>query len=88
MMDMTNILMMATAIAAVTNGIVQAIKQSRLIANRFLPLVAIVVGLCLGASASFMDIDIVERIWAGVISGLAATGLFELSKNVNSHENK
>lgn len=82
---MTNILMMATAIAAVTNGIVQAIKQSKLISKRFLPLVAIVVGMGLGASASFMSIDVVERMWAGIISGLAATGLFELGKNVNSH---
>lgn len=81
---MTNILMMATAIAAVTNGIVQAIKQSELMPKRFLPLVAIVVGIGLGASASFMNIDFVERMWAGVISGLAATGLFELGKNVNS----
>lgn len=83
---MVNILMMATAIAAVTNGIVQAIKQTELIPNRFLPIVAIVVGLLLGSTASFINISLVERLWAGIISGLAATGLFELGKNVN-HRN-
>jgi len=80
---MYNILILATAIATVTNGMVQAIKQTELISKRFLPLTAICVGLILGASATFVPISIVERLWAGAISGLAATGLFELGKNAN-----
>jgi len=83
-MIMHNILFLASAIVAVTNGIVQAIKQTRLVPSRFLPLVAIFVGLILGSTATFINISFVERLWAGMISGLAATGLFELGKNVNN----
>lgn len=83
---MIEILSMATAIVAVTNGVVQAIKNSKLINKRFLPLTSIVVGLLLGAGAVFMDIGLIERLWAGGISGLAATGLFEIGKSANGNE--
>lgn len=85
-MKMYNILLLASAIVAVTNGIVQAIKQADVIPRRFLPIVAIVVGLLLGGTATFINASLVERLWAGMISGLAATGLFELGKNVNHRE--
>ncbi len=77
---MVEILAMATAIAAVTSGVVQAIKNTEKINKKYLPLVAILVGLVLGSAAVFMDVGFVERLWAGGISGLAATGLFELGK--------
>lgn len=83
---MIEILSMATAIVAVTNGVVQAIKKSKLINKRFIPLTSIVVGLLLGAGAVFMDIGLIERLWAGGISGLAATGLFEIGKSANGNE--
>lgn len=85
-LKMIEILSMATAIVAVTNGVVQAIKNSKLINKRFLPLTSIVVGLLLGAGAVFMDIGLIERLWAGGISGLAATGLFEIGKSANGNE--
>lgn len=78
---MVEILAMATAIVAVTSGIVQAIKNTEIINKNYMPLVAILVGLILGSVAVFMDIGFIERLWAGGISGLAATGLFELGKN-------
>ena len=78
---MVEILAMATAIAAVTNGVVHAIKRTKLIPKRYLPVVAIVTGVLLGASALFIEMSMVERLWAGGISGLASVGLFELGKN-------
>lgn len=78
---MVEILAMATAIATVTSGVVQAIKKTEKINKKYMPLVAILVGLVLGSAAVFMDIGLVDRLWAGGISGLAATGLFELGKN-------
>jgi len=83
---MVDILAMATAIAAVTNGVVHAIKRTKLISKRYLPLVAIIAGALLGASALFIDIGIVERLWAGGISGLASVGLFELGKRKTKKE--
>ena len=78
---MVEILAMATAIAAVTSGVVQAIKMTELVDKRYMPLVAIIVGMLLGLLATFMDIDLISRLWAGGSWGLTATGLFELSKN-------
>ena len=78
---MVEILAMATVIAPVTGGVVQAVKKASNLNKRYLPAVATVVGIGLGAAAYFMDADLGLRIWAGGISGLAATGLFELSKH-------
>ncbi|MBM7633813.1 holin [Geomicrobium sediminis] len=79
---MTEILVLASIIGPVTAGVVQLVKQSG-IGNRLLPLIALTIGIGLGAAAfTFTDLDLVERLWAGGISGLAAVGLFELTKHV------
>lgn len=83
---MVEILAMATAIAAVTSGAVQAVKRTEKINKKYMPLAAIFVGLALGSAAVFMEIGLVERLWAGGISGLASVGLFELGKNANGNE--
>ena len=83
---MVEILAMATAIAAVTSGVVQAIKMTELVDKRYMPLVAIIVGMSLGLLATFMDIDLISRLWAGGISGLASVGLFELGKQTVDKE--
>lgn len=80
---MTEILAMATVIAPVTAGAVEVVKQATNINNRYLPAVATVVGIGLGAAAYFLDADLGLRIWAGAISGLSAVGLFELGKQTN-----
>lgn len=84
---MNDILIMATIIAPVTSGVVQAIKSATSIKKRYIPVIATIVGVGLGAAAYFIEVEIGLRIWAGGISGLAATGLFELGKNtVNNGE--
>ena len=83
---MTEILTMATIIAPVTLGVVEAIKQATG-NHRFLPFIAIAVGILLGIAATFfVDAEITSRVWAGGISGLAATGLFEGLKNIKGDE--
>lgn len=83
---MVDILAMSTAISAITSGLVQAVKQTNFIKKEYLPLSAVVIGMLLGAVAVFMDIDLASRLWAGGISGLAATGLFELGKQTVDKE--
>ncbi len=78
---MVEILAMATVIAPVTGGVLQAIKKATEVNKRYIPLMAVVLGVGLGAAAYFLDADLGLRLWAGGISGLAATGLFELGKN-------
>lgn len=77
---MVDILAIATVIAPITSGVVQAIKSATGVKKRYLPVLAMAVGIVLGAAAFFVEIGIGERIWAGGISGLASVGLFELSK--------
>lgn len=83
---MVEILAMATIIAPVTSGVVQAVKKATNINNRYLPLIAVVLGLGLGAAAYFLDAETGLRLWAGGVSGLASVGLFELSKNVKGED--
>lgn len=78
---MVEVLAMATIIAPVTWGVVQAIKKATVLNKRYIPLMALIVGIGLGAFAYFLNTDLAIRMWAGGISGLAATGLFELGKN-------
>ncbi|EZH67876.1 hypothetical protein DH09_08095 [Bacillaceae bacterium JMAK1] len=79
---MTEILILASIIAPVTAGIVQGVKQFQ-VSKRILPAIALIVGLLLGfAAAPFTDLALLERLWAGGISGLTAVGLFELAKHV------
>lgn len=78
---MQEILMLATVVAPVVTGVVQGIKKTGVVKKQFAPIVAVTVGLALGAAAfPFADVELAERLWAGGISGLAATGLFELGK--------
>jgi hypothetical protein len=76
---MNQILIIATIIAPVTTALVEAVKKIGYIRDNFLPLTALVIGVLLGLAASFLPIDvpISYLAWAGGISGLAATGLFE-----------
>jgi len=78
---MTEILAMATVIAPITWGVLQVVKHATKVNKRYIPLLALIVGVVLGLIATFLDADITIRMWAGGISGLASTGLFELGKN-------
>lgn len=83
---MIEILAMATVIAPVTSGLVQVVKSTNKVNKRYLPAISLLIGIALGASATFLGTELLVRVWAGGMSGLAATGLFELSKRdkVNS----
>lgn len=83
---MVEILAMATIIAPVTSGVVQVVKQATQVNNRYLPAVATILGMGLGAAAYFMDAELGLRVWAGGISGLASVGLFELGKQTVDKE--
>ena len=83
---MVEILAMATVIAPVTAGVVEVVKQATQVNNRYLPAVATILGMGLGAAAYFLDAELGLRVWAGGISGLASVGLFELGKNTVDRE--
>ncbi|MCM2674257.1 holin [Alkalicoccobacillus plakortidis] len=76
------ILMLATVISPVVLAIIELLKRTVNLPKRFLPLIAVGVGLIVGGlSFPFTDLDLAMRLWAGGLAGLSATGLFEISKN-------
>lgn len=79
---MEEILLLATAIAIVVGGVVEAIKRATRINKRYLPIMAMAVGILVGAAAYFLDAEIGLRMWAGGIAGLMSVGLFETGKNI------
>lgn len=83
---MVEILAMATVIAPVTAGVVEAIKRATGINKKYLPLMATIIGIGIGVAAYFLDAELGLRAWAGGISGLASVGLFELGKNSKTDE--
>lgn len=85
---MVDILAMASVIAPVTSGAVEVLKRTFGPNENYIPIAAIAVGILLGAAAYFIDAEIGMRMWAGGVSGLAATGLFELGKNVKDEVDK
>lgn len=50
---MVEVLILATLLVPITSGLVQAVKISAIVDKRFIPLVAILIGVLLGASAFF-----------------------------------
>ena len=76
---MEEVLLFATVLLPIVTALVELIKKSINLPKNIVPLISLVVGLIIGAVATpFTDFDIVLRLWAGGLAGLAGTGLFEL----------
>lgn len=85
---METILLLATAIALVVAGVVEVFKRAFEVDKRYLPLLALVLGMAVGATAYFLDAEIGIRMWAGGIAGLMSVGLFETGKNAIKGDDK
>lgn len=79
---MVEILTLATIITPLTTALIEVVKKAIGIDQRYLPLLAVLLGLILGGLATFLDSELILRLWAGAVSGLASVGLFELGKQV------
>ena len=81
---MTAVLVFATILAPVILALVELVKRTGSIPNNLIPLIAFVVGIFTGfAGAPFTELPLNLRLWSGGLSGLAATGLFELGNRRN-----
>jgi multidrug transporter EmrE-like cation transporter len=76
---MNQLLLIATVIAPVTTALVQVVKQTGKVKDNYLPIVALAIGLLLGLAASVLPVGVpvAYLVWAGGISGLAASGVYE-----------
>lgn len=78
---MTDVLLFATVIGVVVSAFMEMIKRATEIPNKYVPVVAFVVGLFVGAVAyPFTSMDLVLRLWAGGVSGFMASGIYETVK--------
>ncbi len=76
---MTTVLIFATILAPIILAVTELFKRTFTLPKTIIPLIAFAVGLFIGFAASpFTELDIVLRLWAGGLAGLAATGIFEL----------
>ncbi|ALY08084.1 putative holin [Bacillus phage vB_BhaS-171] len=83
---MEEVLILSTVISPIVLGVIQLIKNTVVFPKNFIPLMALIVGLGIGAiSFPFTELDFTLRLWAGAFSGLAATGLFELGNKRDGH---
>lgn len=81
---MEQILIFSVAIAAITMGLVQVIKQTQRIPINYIPAISCLVGMLLGAFTIVIpelapDMSPWAKVLAGLISGLAATGAYEFA---------
>ncbi|ANU13453.1 hypothetical protein B481_1983 [Planococcus halocryophilus Or1] len=78
---MAAVLIFAGILTPIITALVEMIKKAMNMPINFIPVLALLVGLLIGFAAQpFTDLDYVNRLWAGGLAGLAATGLFECVK--------
>lgn len=81
MNDMQEVVIFATALSPIILALVEVVKKTVNVPVNLIPLIALVIGLLVGAAAfPFTEFDLILRLWAGGFAGLSATGLFEVFK--------
>lgn len=80
---MDTIIVYSGVIGVLTFAIIEAIKASTNIPTKLMPLISIVVGIIIGAIALFVpeltgDLSVGGHLLAGLISGLSASGLYDV----------
>lgn len=80
---METIIIFAGVIATVTAGVVQVIKKTSSIPEGIMPLISVIVGIAISAATLFipeinMNLSTGGTLLGGLISGLAASGGFDL----------
>ena len=76
---MEQVLLFATVLLPIVTALVELVKKTVKLPKNYLPLISVILGLIVGAVAyPFTDFELVLRLWAGGLAGLAGTGLFEI----------
>lgn len=85
---MEEVMTFASIISPIVIALVQLIKKTITVNNRYLPLISLLIGIFVGFLAwPFTELDAVLRLWSGGFAGLAASGLYSLGKKTISHNN-
>lgn len=81
---MNNAVLVAVILAPITTGIIEVVKQTTGVSDKYLPLLSLVAGILVAVLIALgTGQDIVQYILVGVIGGLSASGLYDQSKITN-----
>ena len=78
---MNNAVLMALVLAPITTGMIEVVKQTANIQERYLPLVSLLSGVAIAVLIALgTGQDIVQYIIVGVVGGLSSSGLYDQKK--------
>ena len=78
---MNNAVLLALVLAPITTGMIEVVKRTANIQERYLPLVSLLSGIAIAVLIALgTGQDIVQYILVGVIGGLSSAGLYDEKK--------
>ena len=76
-----NAVLVAVILAPLTTGIIEVVKQTLNINNRYLPILSLLVGIFVAVSIALgTGQDVVQFVLVGIVGGLSASGLYDQVK--------
>ncbi|WP_404427324.1 phage holin family protein [Ureibacillus chungkukjangi] len=86
-MDLSAIFIIAIALLAIITAVVEVFKKTLNISPRYLPITSIVVGIFIAILIwPLTEYSLYLMIVAGIVSGLASSGTFDLLKASNKKD--
>ncbi|MDD1501615.1 holin [Lysinibacillus sp. CNPSo 3705] len=86
-MDLTNIFIVAMAIAAIVLAVSEVLKKTFNIKARYMPITSLVIGILIGlVFTPLSEYNAYVMAVAGAISGLTASGTFDLAKSLTKKD--
>lgn len=90
---MEMIIVYAGVLAVLTVAFVQLIKKTTNIPDKLMPLISLLIGLLVGVIALFIpeitsDLSVGGHLLAGAISGLSASGIYDLATKTSDGFNE
>jgi hypothetical protein len=76
-----NAVLVAVILAPITTGIIEVVKQTLNINNRYLPILSLLVGILVAVAIALgTGQDVVQFVLVGIVGGLSASGLYDQAK--------
>ena len=76
-----NAVLVAVILAPITTGIIEVVKQTLNIDNRYLPILSLLVGIFVAVAIALgTGQDVVQYVLVGIVGGLSASGLYDQVK--------
>ena len=76
-----NAVLVAVILAPITTGIIEVVKQTLNIDNRYLPILSLLVGILVAVAIALgTGQDVVQFVLVGIVGGLSASGLYDQAK--------